>query len=206
MIPLCVRSAPCSTRTTLAFSCVYYISFPTSASAVSPTRPRRLATSYAATAAAPALAAAALGLAKLPRGILVGAPGGVVHDARIGWSGVVHRVASGVANSVLALGLAPDLAPRLAQDTACGRGNKLGRRSLDGRCLIATHGLARTALVVSSARRSSFAMRSKGRHDSSEIARGFAAQMLATGLLSVGRRTAKGLAEGGGRLRIAFGL
>ena len=181
---------------------------------------------------------AGLSPAARPPPARVGAPGGVVHDARTGWSvgvpPVVRRGASGVASSstsetqsrekssrpsnekpaprsgrqassrlltsVLALGLAP----RLAQAAACGRGAELGRCSLDGRCLIATHGLARTALVVCSTRRSSFVTRSMGRNDSSEIARGVA--MLTTGPLSVGRRTTQGLAEGGGRWRIPFGL
>jgi hypothetical protein len=119
-----------------------------------------------------------------------------VHVARIGWSrGVVHRGASGVAASVPAL---------MNKAAACERGAKRGCMSLDGLCLIPTHGLARTALVVCSARRSSFVTRSMARNDSSEIARGFA--MLTTGPFSVGRRTTQGLAEGGGRWRIAFGL
>jgi len=107
-----------------------------------------------------------------------------VHVARIGWSsGVVHRGASGVAASVPAL---------MNKVAACERGAKLGCMSLDGLCLIPTHGLARTALVVCSTRRSEFLVLPRF------VARGFAVKMRATGPLTrVGRRSTQGLAEGG---------
>jgi hypothetical protein len=86
---------------------------------------------------------------------------------------------------------------------ACERGAKRGCMSLDGLCLIPTHGLARTALVVCSTRRSEFSVLPRF------VARGFALKMRALGPLSrVGRRATQGLAEGGAAFstRLVFGL